>query len=444
MPEEMNKQSCDDTAKNGQATPLTDPAAKAPSQSAQADAQKTKDAQPGVAQSGAEKPQDDEKPKEPQEHTKRKKEKFDYHHMEGWQKVRLFGSLAVIIAVFGIFLAVTCGMLATDKHNENEYWNYYLTENEDVANAAQPHEANATHIHVAVYLEQLRKIDIRNSQFEVVLSVGYRWNGDPTIDCSDPDAIHFYKGNIDTIRTLEDSRNASGIDNYQQVRYDVVINKEFWTPRFPLESHQLRIYMEPSDNVNKVVLDADTDNSYVNASLGISGFDLTRYAVSQTVIGYNKTLGNPLYDSYNGEPVYKTEIMTQFEINRQDFGLYFRCFVALYGTTAWILLCMYICTFRRVDPLGMIGAAFFGAVSNIMVGANLVPDALAFGLLEFTNLFGVALIIAGTAVVISINTIRNEWKDMPFAGFYGRIMLAVFIAIAVIGNLALPLSAWMV
>ncbi|MEG2982469.1 MAG: hypothetical protein RR794_02295, partial [Raoultibacter sp.] len=118
-------------------------------------------------------------------------------------------------------------------------------------------------------------------------------------------------------------------------------------------------------------------------------------------------------------------------------------FIAMYGTTAWILLCLYICTNRRVDPLGMIGSAFFGAVSNIMIGANLVPDALKFGLLEYGNLFGVAIIIAGTAIVIGINYIRHERKDMAFAQFYGRIMLAVFVTIVVVGNLALPLSAMM-
>ena len=133
--------------------------------------------------------------------------------------------------------------------------------------------------------------------------------------------------------------------------------------------------------------------------------------------------------------------MAQLEINREGIGLFIKCFIALYGTTAWILLCLYICTFRRVDPLGMIGAAFFGSVSNIMVGANLVPDALQIGLLEYGNLFGVGIIIAGTSVVISINAIRKEHGNEAFAQFYGRVMLALFVVLVVVGNLALPLSS---
>ncbi|MEG1624255.1 MAG: hypothetical protein RR300_05280, partial [Raoultibacter sp.] len=74
-------------------------------------------------------------------------------------------------------------------------------------------------------------------------------------------------------------------------------------------------------------------------------------------------------------------------------------------------------------------------------GAALVPDALKFGLLEYGNLFGVSVIIAGTAIVIGINYIRHERKDNAFAQYYGRIMLVVFVAIVVIGNLALPLSS---
>ena len=130
-----------------------------------------------------------------------------------------------------------------------------------------------------------------------------------------------------------------------------------------------------------------------------------------------------------------------FEVDRAGIGLYIKCCIALYGTLAWILLCLYIATFRRVDALGMIGAAFFGAVSNVMVGSNLLPDALQMGLVEFVNFFGVGIIVASTAVVISINTIRKEIGNESFAQFYGRIMLCLFAALVIIGNIALPLSA---
>ncbi|MEG0216896.1 MAG: hypothetical protein RR655_01040 [Raoultibacter sp.] len=377
----------------------------------------------------------------PGEEEREEKKKFRWAEAQSWQKRRLFGSLAAIIAFFGIFLILTCTALYSDKASEDDYWNKYMSESVESQDEVAQYSQDATHVLVGTYLENVKAIDVKNSQFEVGMDVWYRWEGNPELDFTTTDAVHFYKGSVKKTNVLNDYHE--GNTHYQQVRYDVVINKQYWTPRFPLESHQLRIYLEPSATVNDVVFDVDAENSYANHNLGISGFKMTRFGVAPAVVVYDNTNSNPEFDSFSDPRTYKTELMTQFEINREDIGLYFKCFIAMYGTTAWILLCLYICTNRRVDPLGMIGSAFFGAVSNIMIGANLVPDALKFGLLEYGNLFGVAIIIAGTAIVIGINYIRHERKDMAFAQFYGRIMLAVFVTIVVVGNLALPLSAMM-
>lgn len=367
------------------------------------------------------------------------KKRFHWAEMETWQRKRLVGSLLAVLAFFATFLLITCTLLSNDKAGEDEYWNRYMTESTQYDDEVAKYSENATHVLVGTYLENVKSIDVKNSSFEVGMDVWYRWEGNDQLDFTTTDSVHFYKGTVKKTNILNDYHE--GNTHYQQVRYDVVINKQYWTPRFPLESHQMRIYLEPSANVNDVVFDIDKENSYTNPNLGISGFKMTRFGVAPAVVAYDKTNSNPEFDSFADTHTYKTELMTQFEINREDIGLYFKCFIAMYGTTAWILLCLYICTNRRVDPLGMIGSAFFGAVSNIMIGANLVPDALKFGLLEYGNLFGVSVIIAGTAIAISINYIRHERKDMAFAQFYGRIMLVVFVAIVVIGNLALPLSS---
>lgn len=65
--------------------------------------------------------------------------------------------------------------------------------------------------------------------------------------------------------------------------------------------------------------------------------------------------------------------MTQLEINRSGLGLYAKCFIALFGTSLWVFITMFLCTYHRADPLSMIPAALFGTVSNIMVGTILSP-----------------------------------------------------------------------
>ena len=365
---------------------------------------------------------------------------FSWRNAEPWQRRRMTSSFLIVAILAAVYIIVTCVILYSDKEAENDYWDYYLNEQSpEMVQAVQEFSKDATHVQCAVYLDQVTKVDIKGSQFAVDMQIGYLWEGDDEFDFTSPDVVHFYKGSFSASERTHIDR---GDLHYSRVAYNVTINKTFWTPRFPLDSHQMRIYLEPSANVNSIVLEPVEKDSGFNTSSSITGYDMTRFAVTENIITYDTILLNPEYAEYKN-PIYKTELLTMFEINREGFGLYIKCCVALYGTLAWILLCLYIATFRRVDALGMVGSAFFGAVSNVLVGANLLPDALQLGLIEFVNFFGVAIIVAGAAVVIAINTIRKERGNEAFAQFYGRVMLGLFIVIVIVGNIALPLSAYM-
>ena len=145
----------------------------------------------------------------------------------------------------------------------------------------------------------------------------------------------------------------------------------------------------------------------------------------------------------NSDDEITSEFMTQFEINRSGLGLYAKCFIALFGTSLWVFITMFLCTYHRVDPLSMIPAALFGTVSNIMVGANLLPDALEIGLLEYVNAWGIFTIIAGALTIININRIRNKHGDNQFAALFGRVMSFTLMFIVILGHILMPLSAYM-
>lgn len=364
-------------------------------------------------------------------------------HATPRMKRKLGLSLLAAFVFFGIFITVSCVSLYQDKMAENDYWNKYASETtaEQKAEVASRSE-NATKVKVAICLEQIRSIDIKNSTFDVVILAGFRWENDSSLDFSKDSTINFYRGQVKDTQ-VKDSSVTDGT-YYQMVRYEISINKQFWTPRFPLESHQLRIYMEPAKTVRDIVLEPDKDSSYISENIGVTGYNTTRFDVEQVIQHFDTGLLNPDYDSFDrGSDTYITEVMTAVEVNRDGFGLYFKCFIALYGTMAWILLCLYICTYRRVDPLGMVGAAFFGAVSNIMVGANLVSESLSLGLLEYMNVFGICVILAGVMIVIAINASRKERGHEKFAKLYGRAMLIAMTLIVLIANIAMPLSAYM-
>ena len=371
---------------------------------------------------------------------------FRWKDMSRWQHKRMVLSLVLVIGIAIVFLAATCAHVYTSNRSVDAAWEHYMgqeaIEKNDKRLAdldAAGRTANAQHVECAVYLAQVRSIDMASSSYQVTVVVGYRWQGGDSLDFSEAGTVNFYRGVVNQTAVMDESHE--GGQNYQLVRYAVTVTKSYDTTCFPLGTHLMRLYLEPGQSIDKIVLDPVEGESTFNRDMEVSGFNLTNYGVHRVIYEFDSDLLNPSTDELAGDGNYKSEVLAAFMMERADVGMYFECFIALFGTLAWIILCLYICTYRRIDPLTMISAAFFGAVSNVLAGAAKVPLSLSFGLLIYGNLFGIGLIIAGTAIVISINTLRKDIGSRAFAHYYGRIMMKTFIVIAVAGNIALPLCA---
>lgn len=267
------------------------------------------------------------------------------------------------------------------------------------------------------------------------MMVWFNWDGDKELDMANN--FRVYKGLINKREVIKESFENGHC--YQLVRIDVTVTKNYWTKRFPLESHQLKIYIEPNYNVNEILLTTDKEDSGYNGNLSIAGFDMVRVDTGIFDMKYGSEQGDPQFRN----AAYTTEHVTQMEINRSNGGLYAKCFIALIGTITWVLITLFICTYHRVDPLSMIPAALFGTVTNIMVGANLVPDALDMGLLEFVNIWNIMIILMTAMSIININRIRNKFEDRDFAKLFGRSMFVMILLLALAGNLIMPLCAYM-
>ena len=377
------------------------------------------------------------------------------------QQKYLYTSVVLVVLFFTIFLAVTCTMLIKDKSSEISVWNEYEADlDEETLALIDKYGKDATEVEVAIDVEEIRSIDFKNSNYVICMNVAYMWEGHDDWDFSDASFVRFDRGDIEDSNLIVDYRGgkdkikseASEIDeriaasgkNYQKVYYEATITKDYKTVRFPLGSHQLRFFLTPSINIDQIKFKVNSDECFMNDDMKIRGYDIVNYGVNEYVSVTDKHLLNPVYDSYsNGDDnIYTMQVMGQIEINADGLGTYIKCFIALFGTLAWIVMCLYICSYRKVDSLSLTGSAFFGAVSIIVVSASLLPDALHMGLVEYVNIFGIAIIIAAATTIIRVNNFRNEHGKVIFAHFYGKTMLWTFIAIILIGNILLPLSAW--
>ncbi|MEG2202988.1 MAG: hypothetical protein RRY10_05005, partial [Christensenellaceae bacterium] len=193
-----------------------------------------------------------------------------FKDLKSWQKKRLWISFLLVLIAAVVFLTATASSLYQDKFMEDEYWHETLTTPESVQQKIEAQSGNETQVMVGSYVENLKEISLKDSNFGMKVLVWFRWEGNDKLDMVN----HFriYKGTINSKEIVEDYHK-DGI-NYQSALLDVTVSKNFWTNRFPLESHQLRMYLEAGPTVQDVVFVADTQHSSMNPSLSISGYQL--------------------------------------------------------------------------------------------------------------------------------------------------------------------------
>lgn len=370
-----------------------------------------------------------------------KKKMMSFKELEAWQKKRLFIVFGTVMLISILFLGYASYSLISDKLNDDKQWYTMNDSDDDIKDTIDELSADATEVTVGTYIEEVKQVSLKDNTFRVVALVWFKWLDDDTIDMLN----HFriYNGEISDIEVIKDY-NENG-EHYQLARVDAKVSKNFVNNRFPLETHLLRFYIESEYLINQVVFVDDIENDGINKHIDISGYNIVRYKTDIFNYQYDSNHNDPETEAMktaDGTGLYSTEHMTAIEINRDSWGLYVKCFIALFGTTGWVLITLFINTYHRVDPLGMLPSALFGTVSNIMIGANLLPDALGLGLLEYVNFWGIFIILVGSVTVINVNRIRNHYDNKEYAGYFGRWMFITTCLLVAVGNILLPLSAY--
>lgn len=361
--------------------------------------------------------------------------KIKYICYEKWQQKHLLLWLSILFIFFTSYIFYTCYVLYKDKSNEEIYWNNYLYEHDTLSLAEKQLSENATKVLTGTYIDNIKEVNIKESTYKVKFQLWFKWKNNSKLNMLENYEI--YNGDIDSQEIIKDVK--MGDVNYQLAEVTATISKVFWTKRFPIGSYQLRFYIEPKQGIENILIKPDIKNSSINKNINISGFSLNNFATNLCIQTKENTKADPSIKA----KVYKTsEFMTAIELKREGIGLYVKCFIALIGTLGWVLIALFICTYHNVDPLSMIPSALFGTVSNILVGANLVPDALDTGLLEYVNIFGIFIILIATLSIIMINRIRDYHEDKSYASFFGKHIFWLLLIMTFLGNLLLPIAAY--
>lgn len=168
-----------------------------------------------------------------------------------WQLKKLIFWVLILLIPGSLILSYTTWTLYSDKAAEEDYWQNAMAGQVKDEQYVEKISKNATHVKTGSYVESIKQIDMKNSSFRVVSRVWFKWYGDDELDMANNFGV--YNGNINSITVLADKVEDDGM-HYQLCALDVSVFKNFWTKRFPLESHQLRFYIEPNHTIDRVIL----------------------------------------------------------------------------------------------------------------------------------------------------------------------------------------------
>jgi len=256
----------------------------------------------------------------------------------------------------------------------------------------------------------------------------------------------------------------------QSMRFAVKVSKAYDNPRYPLETAQFWMNIEPAkwlsvDHLRYV----DTDVVDVSRHQ-ISGSSLYRYcshdegvyrAMSDDVAftdGFRPIMGEHPFaktieytvDADHPEKSY-SKYTVVIRANRAAFtadnflpSTFLQAYINLAAVIIWIIIGFYNQTYAGEDSLGMLGTGMFSAISATIVGFQMLSDASMFSLMTMINIFTLAVILIMTYQAVQSKK-ANARKDKALIAYNGvklRVMYYMLTICTAIMFIGLPIAAY--
>lgn len=243
---------------------------------------------------------------------------------------------------------------------------------------------------------------------------------------------------------------------YQRVSFEADFNKSFDSPRYPLESVQFKMYIQPTMDANYIRYLPDYSTNSNDEPL--SGFS-PYFAITN---GYrlinekddikNFSMRLNYYKDVNNDPslaTYPNTIKTQLEIvvraNRKGISLFLKAFMNLFAVIIWIIIAFYNQSYNGHDSIGMLGTGLFGVISSMLVGLSMMSDAGIFSMITMINIFTLAviMIMAYHSVVQMRANSKNDLEAIAYNNVKMRVLFIIISIVTLLMFLGLPLSSYL-
>ncbi len=242
---------------------------------------------------------------------------------------------------------------------------------------------------------------------------------------------------------------------FQKIHFDAKIEKTFDSPRYPLDSVQFHIYLQPNKDsdyirynlVDKVIIDGKVEgfNGLSSMFSITNGYRLikesdTRKNLSSRIIYYPTYSENANYK----DAVIKTELEIIIRANKSGMSSFIQAFINLFAVAIWMIIAFFNQSYNNENSIGMIGTGLFAAISSVLVGVSMISDANIFSLITMINIFTLAtiLIMAYESIAAKRAEVKENKVAMAYRFVKLRIIFYVLTICSILMFIALPFTAY--
>ena len=273
----------------------------------------------------------------------------------------------------------------------------------------------------------------------------------------------FYIGNgsfsPDSIEVREKGRAYKSSDGtyryFQKVHFDAKIEKTFDSPRYPLDSVQFHIYIQPNKDTDYIRYNLVDEVLIDDKVVGFNGFSQmfsitngyrlikesdTRKNLSTRVIYYPTYNDNSSYK----DALIKTELEVVIRANKSGVSSFIQAFINLFAVAIWMIIAFFNQSYNNQNSIDMIGTGLFAAISSVLVGVSMISDANIFSLITMVNIFTLAtiLIMAYESIASKRAEVKNNKIEKAYRFVKLRLIFYVLTICSILMFVALPLSAY--
>ncbi len=184
----------------------------------------------------------------------------------------------------------------------------------------------------------------------------------------------------------------------QKLHFSALITKKFDSPRYPLDSAQFHVYIQPTRNTNYIRYVPDLSMSGLSPYFDISGGyqlieekdGITNFAVLPNYyVDTDLDRSSPTF----GQKIVKTQLEVIVRANKHGISVFLNSFLNIIAVACWLTLAFFNQSFNKDDSISMIGTGFFSAISAILLGLSLTSSGNVFSLLTMVNIFTLGMVL---------------------------------------------------